>query len=187
MNLFEKSLVRFAPKLIENIAKPNKRKDIRKKISAHEHTYRIRQDIGIWRDAVNSAESITNPQRTELLRTYKDVILDSHLTAAITQRKKLTLAKKFEISIDGVDNKELTKLVKTAWFRDFLDLSLDSIFYGHSLIQFGDVTDTGFESVDLVPREFVKPESHLVTQNRFDSEGGRLLKIPLQRMDYSCW
>lgn len=159
-----------------------KNSDIRKRITAPTQLYRSRQDIGTWRSAVQAAESIINPQRYQLLKVYKDIVLDAHLTAAVNQRKNLTLSKDFDIIINDEESEDLEYIIKQKWFRDFIDYSLDSIFYGYSLIQFDSVIDNAFKCVDLVPREYVKPELHIVTNNYSAITGTDYLELP-----YSNW
>jgi hypothetical protein len=152
--------------------------DIRKRITAPTQLYRNRQSIATWRAAVTSAESIANPQRYMLYKTYQDIIIDAHLTAAVNQRKALTLSKEFEVYVNGEENEELTKMLKSKWFRDFIDYSLDSIYYGYSLIQFDSIIENQFKAVELVPREYVKPEFHIVTNNYSSIVGTDYLEAP---------
>lgn len=156
--------------------------DIRRKITTPTQLYRSRQDIASWRYALTAAESIINPQRYNLYKIYNDIILDAHLSAAIQQRKNLTLAKDFEVKVNDEVNEDLEKIIKTKWFREFIDYSLDSIFWGHSLIQFDSVVDNTFKCVELVPREYVKPEFHIVTSNYSNITGTDYLELP-----YSNW
>lgn len=142
--------------------------------------FRIKTDQSRWKIAVTIAESVINPNRSQLYQVYQQVTVDAHLTAAIQQRKNLTLSKEFKVlnKIGGEENEQLTALIKRKWFRDFLDLSLDSIFYGYSLIQFGDLLKDEFETIELVPRIYVKPEFHIVVDSYAQIEGKDYLKSP---------
>jgi phage gp29-like protein len=141
--------------------------------------YRFSQDIGKWRNALLQAENTYNPNRYELYRTYNEVVLDSHLTACMQQRKNLTLSKELcVLNKDGKENEELTKIINTSWFREFLNLSLDSIFWGYSLVQFDSLVDDAFKEVCLVPRQFVKQELGIVTKNPSDNVGISYLEAP---------
>lgn len=122
-----------------------------------------KKDIGTWRAAWQMAINPENPQRARLYEVYTDVAIDLHLSGAIDQRKGMVLRKSFKV----VDNKgkelpELSSLLMSDWFKQFANLVLDSRYWGHSLIQFGDIVKTGdklrFESVELVPRRHVIPE-----------------------------
>lgn len=152
--------------------------DIRKRITTPTQLYRTRQDIATWRAAVTAAESIHNPQRYMLYKCYNDVVLDAHLTAAINQRKALTLAKEFEVELNDEESEEYEYIVNQKWFYDFVNYALDSKFYGYSLIQFDSVIDNVFKAVELVPREYVKPEFHIVTNNYSVNYGTDYLENP---------
>jgi phage gp29-like protein len=156
--------------------------DIRKLITTPTQLYRGFTNIETYKLAVTRAESLTAPQRSELYKVYKNIELDAHLTAAVNQRKNLTLSKDFDVKLNGEENEELEYIIKQKWFRDFIDYSLDAIFYGHSLIQFDSVIDNAFKSVELVPREYVKPEFHIVTNTYADLSGTDYLEAP-----YNNW
>jgi phage gp29-like protein len=156
--------------------------DIRKRITTPTQLYRGFTNIETYKLAVTRAESLTAPQRSELYKVYKSIELDAHLTAAVNQRKNLTLSKDFDVKLNGEENEELEYIIKQKWFRDFIDYSLDAIFYGHSLIQFDSVVDNAFKSVELVPREYVKPEFHIVTNTYADLSGTDYLEAP-----YNNW
>lgn len=161
-----------------------KKADIRRRLVEPERQlYRTQIDLAKFKLAVQAAESPTNPNRYQLYQVYKGNELDAHLMAAWQQRKNLTLGSKFCVyNPDGQLNEEKTKLIQTRWFREFLDLSLDSILFGHSLIQFGDIIEKNgieqFELVELIPRIYVKPELHIVTQDTSAIVGTDYLDTP---------
>jgi hypothetical protein len=127
--------------------------------------FRIRQDIGKLRLGLLAAENIQRPQRYQLLQTYKDAMLDAHLSACIENRINMTVSREHQIlNQDGTVNEEYTKLLNTKWFYDFARYVLETPYYGYSVIQFGDITANGFASSTLIPRQYVKPEFHLVTE-----------------------
>ncbi|CAB4126813.1 Protein of unknown function DUF935 [uncultured Caudovirales phage] len=127
--------------------------------------FRVRQDIGKLRLGLLIAENVQRPQRYQLLQTYKDAMLDAHLTACVENRINLTMSRQPQfLNADGSVNEEYTKILKTKWFNDFQRYVLETPYYGYSVIQFGDLTDKGFSSSTLIPRQYVKPEFHLVTE-----------------------
>lgn len=157
--------------------------DFRRYIKNNQQVYRITTDLAKYRNAVNSAENIHQPFRYNLYQLYQQTVLDAHVTAAMTQRKNLTLQKEFYVyNPDGTENEEKTKLIRTKWFYEYLDLALESLFWGHSLIQFEDIIDIGgveqFKCVDLIPRIYVKPELHIVTQDYASFTGKDYLEKP---------
>lgn len=147
----------------------------------NQQVIRIRQDIGKWRVALQVAESVINPQRYQLYQLYKDVVLDAHLTACIQQRKNLTLSKSYKV-VDSAGNEveKKTAIIRSKWFWDFMDLALDSKFYGFSLVQFGDLLNDSFKTVELVPRIYVKPELHIVTETWGAQTGKDFLESPFK-------
>jgi hypothetical protein len=128
-----------------------------------------KKDIGTWRAAWQMAINPENPQRRQLYGVYTDVCVDLHLSGCIDQREKMVLQKAFKlVDKNGKENKELSELFEAEWFKDFIKYVLDSRFWGHSLIQFGDILNVmgkkKFEQVELVPREHVIPEFGVITK-----------------------
>lgn len=162
-------------------SRPNQA-DLYKKITVPNQLYRTRQDIASWLSALRSAESIYNPNRTQLYRLYKDIVLDAHVSACIDQRKNLVKSLEFYIELNDEENEELTKLIETKWFRDFMDYALDSIYYGYSLVQFEDIVNNTFKDVSLIPRQYVKPEFHIVVSDTSALTGTDYLEMP-----YANW
>lgn len=122
-----------------------------------------KKDIDKWRKAWQVAINKDNPKRYLLYQIYYDNLIDLHLLGVIRQRKLKVLAKPIKV-VDrktGKTDDEMTELLRSRWFKQYANLAMDSLFWGHSLIQFGDrVSDPqlGFTECTLVPREHVCPE-----------------------------
>lgn len=132
-----------------------------------------RKDISSWRAAWQRAISVDNPRRLALLDLYTDALVDGHLSGAIEQRKSKTLSRPFKIvDSSGEEVGEASKLFEREWFHDFIDHALDAAYFGHSLIELGDVVrdDQGmsFASVTLIPRKHVIPEFGVVLREPTD-------------------
>jgi phage gp29-like protein len=146
--------------------------DIYNTITYEQQLFRVSQDIGKLRNAITQAESIQFPQRYNLYQVYIDSVIDSHLSGCISNFKNLVLSREINFyKKDGTINEETSAILKTKWFRDFVSLALDSRFWGHSLIQLGNVVEDGFSEVELIPRIYVKPELHIVTEQYTDIVG----------------
>ncbi len=117
-------------------------------------------DIKKLRDALNRAEQDIFPDRTELIRIYKDAVLDSHLSAVWElQRKAKLLSLGFSVlRPDGDLDEVMTKYLHAPWFTTFCGLAFDSKLWGYELIQFGDVVNGAFSEVQRVPHHLVIPE-----------------------------
>ena len=109
-------------------------------------------------------------------------MLDNHLSALVQNRKSAILSCRFEVvNKKGKVDDKLTKLLQSKWFYDFCSLSLDSLWYGFSLIQFGDIKDSAFASVELVPRYYVKPEFEIVVKQPSSITGESWLDAPFNK------
>ena len=151
-------------------------------ISVETQLFRVRQDLGKLRLALQVAENIQKPQRFLLYQTYKDSTLDAHLTACIENRINMTMSREHQfLNTDGSVNKDATKVLNTKWFYDFCRFALESPYYGFSLVQFGDITDKGFASSTLIPRQYVKPEFHLVTEQYSGFSGNDYREEPFKQ------
>lgn len=156
-----------------NLAKEADRRKLKKMtISLEMQTQALtKNDIRNWRQAWQQAISIENPQRIQLYRIYTDALVDLHLSGCIGQRKGFVKKKSFKlVDRKGQENEEVTELFETKWFKNFVELALDSNFWGHSLIELGDVITVDgkmrFDGVKLVPREHVIPEYGVITRNQ---------------------
>ncbi|MDP2723192.1 MAG: DUF935 family protein [Bacteroidales bacterium] len=142
------------------------------------------QEIANWRTANQYALDIINPKRINLLQIYYDAMLDDHLLGAVRNRKLKVLRTSYKV-IDqaGTENPEMTKLIQGRWMKKFMSLALDSIFYGHSLIQMGDIMREPrlkFADIELLPRQHVCPEFHVILKDMMDDpkQGYDYLKPP---------
>ena len=148
-----------------------------------------RKDIASWRRAWQTALSVDNPRRLSLYDIYTDTLVDGHITGAIEQRKSKTLSRPFKlINGDGKEVPEASALFEREWFHDFLDLALDAIFWGHSLIELGEVIKDSegirFASSTLIPRKHVIPERGIILRDPTDdlSRG-----LPYREGDLARW
>ncbi len=149
-----------------NLARESDRRKAKKMvIELHRTTDALtRKDIKNWRDAWQMAINVDNPNRQRLYDIYRDVEVDLHLSGCVDQRKGFVMARSFKI-VDG-RGKEVPQAAHyfdQAWFKQLCRLALDSIYWGHSLIELGDVTTDGdgcpcYSGVCLLPRKHVIPE-----------------------------
>lgn len=129
-----------------------------------------KKDVGAWHDAWQMAVNVEEPRRAELYDIYTNALIDNHLSGCIDQRKGRTLQKDFIIiGKDGKEDEQAKRYFENEWFTQFLDLALDTRYWGHSLIQFGDVIGRGtdsmrFDGCRLVPRKHVVQEFGVITR-----------------------
>ena len=145
---------------------------------------RLRTDVSMWRDAVAEAERAYFPFRVKMQRMYIDTILNGHVFSLMERRKDLTLLRKFEISdAKGKKNEELTEFfINENWFSDFINYSLDALFFGYSLISLGDIEGGKLKDVSIVPRWYVSPDREQVGSFIYATSGANFVEEP-----YNNW
>lgn len=144
---------------------------------------RIRHDVQLWREAINEAEQAWYPHRVRMQRMYLDTILNGHVSACIDRRKNLTLLKDFRIcDVNGEENEELTKILKTKWFTQYCDYVLDAQFFGYSLISLGDLKNDSFPELTTIRRFNISPDRKNVTSYVYSLSGAQFEEDP-----YRLW
>jgi len=135
-----------------------------------------KKDIASWRQAWQMAIDVENPRRKPLYDIYRDIEIDNHLSGIIEQLTGAVMARSFKI-IDKRTKKEVPELTETLeaeWFKNIVKIILDTRYWGHSLVQFGDliVTPFGkrFENVEIIPREHVISEYGVILKNIWDDK-----------------
>lgn len=149
-----------------NLARKSDREKLRRQIVELQRTTDslTRKDIGDWRRAWQMAINVDSPNRQRLYDIYRDVDIDLHLTGCIQQRKGFVMSRSFKIT-DGDSNEQpdALKLFEKSWFRQLVRYALDANWWGHSLIELGNVIhdEEGrpmYDGVKLIPRKHVIPE-----------------------------
>lgn len=123
-----------------------------------------RQDMQDWRTAWQMAINVDSPNRLRLYDIYRDAMIDLHLSGCIEQRKGFVMSRSFKlVDASGKENEEARHYLEQSWFKQLLKYALDSIYWGHALIELGDITTDGdgcicYDGVKLIPRKHVIPE-----------------------------
>lgn len=131
----------------------------------------IRKDIGDWRAAWQMAISADSPNRQRLYDIYRDVDVDLHLSGCIQQREGFVMASSFKIvNAKGEKAEDAQPYFKAPWFRQLMHLVLQANYWGHSLIELGDITTDAegrmaYDGVLLIDRKHVIPEHHRVVRD----------------------
>ena len=121
---------------------------------------RVERDIGKWRANVDAAEDLDDPDRQELMEMYRDFVDDSQLWSTMETRVLKAISGSFKIVDENgeKDDHESLKFINPVgyphkWFMDFMKFIEDSIFYGWTAIQLGDVINDTFKDVQKIPEE----------------------------------
>lgn len=132
---------------------------------------RIRQDINRWRSALTQAENPEQPNRTALYQLYDDLVLDNHLNAAMATRRQHVLSAEFELEGPSGNKEEGKDWLQREWFYRFMRHALDSLFYGHSLVEFAPKRGEEFSDLRLIPRSNVIPETGMIKTKHTERKG----------------
>ncbi|MEA2041145.1 MAG: DUF935 family protein [Bacteroidota bacterium] len=155
----------------DNLQKPTAKKRFTPQISRPQ-PYRVDVDLAKLKEAVSMAKNPDSPNRYLLYTLYDEILQDSHLAAQIRTAKLTVTKSEFELQKKGKPDETASELLKVPWFDDFISYTLDSEFFGHSLIEFGLLNeDKQFEQVNLIPRRNVKQEKGLVVPDPTEDDG----------------
>jgi len=157
---------------VQNIDKKQPRRTQISKQIVLRQQIRTREDVGDWRDALLLAESADHPDRTRLIKVYKDVDLDGHISGIISSIKNKIKSKPFMIvNSEGKEDEEKTALFEKEWFFKFIDFIIEAPFWGYTLVELGSIVDDGFPNIQMIPREYVVPERELVKKDLHEALG----------------
>lgn len=130
------------------------------------------QDITHYKNAVNAARSVTNPRRKLWIDLCDNLKLDAHLASVMNKRtmgitnKKLVFYQKNSQDVDELVQEDI---IETPWFRELLKYAMESVPFGHSLIEL--IPEGGkIGKVELIDRRNVQPETGRLL---FDWSGDR--------------
>lgn len=153
-----------------NLAKESDRRRLKKTVvELQRQTDALtRKDIGDWRNAWQMAINVDNPNRQRLYDIYTDVAIDLHLSGCVQQREGFVLGRSFKlVDESGKENEDAAKFFAKPWFKQLMRYALDANYWGHSLIELGDLTTDingklTYNGVKLIKRKHVIPEYNRV-------------------------
>lgn len=129
---------------------------------------RSRKDITDWWNALQTAESVFYPNRSDLYDIYSTVILDAHLSGIIEKRIATVLNKKLYFEKGGKKDDSFDKLIGSENFRLMLREIMLQKFWGLTGFEFIPGKEFQF---NLIPRKHIKPESCSILSEQWDQRG----------------
>jgi hypothetical protein len=160
---------------------------IRRKSGAQYHTlkqkYQTLEDLRTLRLAIENSNNIQTYNRYELHQIYRRVFIDPEFSAQWNTRVLKTQDKEFHIeTIEGGVSKSHKELFTAPWFFKWIELALEYRMWGYSLIEFGPWEDNAFvpymdttgryhTAVEVVDRDYVKPELGTIVPEYGDGIG----------------
>lgn len=143
------------------------------------------QDIENWRNAIRQAESIENPNRTQLYDLYEDIMLDSHVKSCVNKRVKPVKNSRIVFKRNGKKDENITELCGKEWFRRMIKEIVKAKLWGYTVCELW--IDGGEVKYKLVPRKHVVPEKEkIITHQSNTYDDGYCYKEPPYR-NHMVW
>lgn len=138
-------------------------------------------DMKDWEVAYNMARNVLNPDRTRLMDQYDSLLVDTHLASAMESRVLRVVRSRYRlVDSKGVASPEMTRLLETSWFEDFLQYAAEADFRGHTLIELGQLVRPGqLRNVNRIDPRNVLPYQGHVIRRRGDLAGYDFRTAPL--------
>lgn len=131
------------------------------------HLDRQQVDIQKWRSALEQAERKNYPIRKNLYQIFNELLLDAHLNAIYKKRIRNVKNTKISYFEEGKDTEQLNKdFFKAPWFIKLIRIIMETLFFGHSLIEFKQQKDF-IADVHLIPRQHVHPKQKVISLNSY--------------------
>jgi phage gp29-like protein len=138
----------------------------------------FKKDLEYWSLARAQAMSVNMPRRWQLQELYIDAMNDLHLFGIINKRILKISNKKIKIcNKAGEEVPEALEFINKSWFRKFIKYSMESIFYGYSLVEF-EFEKKIVKKCWVVDRRYVVPEFEMFLTNPGNYEGFVYTKEP---------
>lgn len=138
-------------------------------------------DMADWENAYNMAKNPMVPDRSRLLDLYDSIMVDAHLASVVESRVLRVARSKFKlVGKDGKPKPELIAVFRQRWFADFLRIVAEAKFYGHTLVELGDLVKPGeLKDVTRIDPRNVLPYNGIVVKRFGDTTGYKFREEPL--------
>jgi len=123
---------------------------------------RQRQNFDNWRSAIQAAENESNPSYYRIMSTFQEISEDSSVFLNQNIRENGVLSSEYCFYKNDKEDEKIEEFFETKWFREFLKISMESIFYGYSLIQIKEIKDDRVVDIESVWRQNINPKSKMI-------------------------
>lgn len=141
-----------------------------------------RKEIREWKMARMYAFATEKPRRKLLIDLYEDILDDAFIYGRAETRKLRVSNKGFAIiNGEGEIDEDKTKLLRKSWFNQFIKYTVESVYFGYSLMYPTLDRDGFIKKMDLVWRDHVVPETCEILTSPEDQTGARFDEEPYAR------
>lgn len=138
-----------------------------------------RKELSDWHEAREARHHPINPTTYRLQQLYKDALIDNVLRRQIANRILRVANKMVQIKDkNGIVLDDLSKAIRTKWFRTMIKQALYSKMFGYSLIYINDWKPGCINSVISMPRELVIPDRGILLRQITDIDGLKYADYP---------
>lgn len=151
--------------------------DNKLKISESLDTYfdRSRKTISQWVTAHINSElqrvngNVTVPLKKPLQDIYDYILIDSHLSSVVEQRKSKVLGEEYGVFVNDVVDADLSALFAKQWFNKLQGAIIDSKVYGYNLIEIQELINNEINDIKIINRGNVIPELRAIVKNPYQT------------------
>jgi hypothetical protein len=143
-----------------------------------------RKDIATWKGSIQSATAVDNPRRSRIQQLYDDITLDALLISQLENRKRQVVGGTYVVKdANGEINEELTAaLRKAVWMPTLLEAMADTIYRGHTLVEFYNDGLAGLK-IRTINRRNVEPRDGILLYDEMNQDGIRYR----EQREYGWW
>lgn len=138
---------------------------------------RNRKDVGKLKEALERAESIYTPSRTQLYDLYHDVVtIDGHLSGIISKRIDAVTNKHIVFTKNKKKIDELDDLIQSEKFNKLVENILLQKIWGVTGIEF--IVGKEFD-YNIIPRKHIRTEKNCIVKSQYDFNGISIDDLPM--------
>ena len=123
-----------------------------------------------YMDSVRSARSIDFSYRVKLFDMYESAQLDLHLSGVLDKRLRGVTRIPIEFQRNGKPDEEISRQLRSPWFKQLRKDLVMSKFYGFTIVQFYTDED-GNIRYDLIDRKYYDPVFRKLLKYQGDQDG----------------
>lgn len=168
MNRFQRAIEAFRAK---EIIPASKKKRMTSQLDTTTPDDRVKMEMDQLITAVESAVYPSRPDRRDLLVIYANTDDDAHVISQVEIAKSKLIAEPFTIMRNGVEDKDLMERFRASWFEDWLEIIIDSLNWGYTLVEAGPVVNNNWSNFRVFPRRHVEPFKKHILLRPGDVEG----------------